>query len=255
MTRRPPILADKAALPTWRYFWQLIRFRPIYYLVDVGGATVHFLLFTVSGLILRAFFNGLTGEAGWTLAPGAAAAAELVWLLLSLSTLFVAVMGYVNVTQHGMALLIRNMLERILHLPGAAALPRDRSGEPIARGKVISTFRDDTQQMVEAIIIIDDTVATSATAAVAFAVMLTISVPITLGTFIPLALIIAVSHQLAGKAREYRQASRRATAEVTGMISDMFNAVEAIKVANAEKRIIERFRAVNNERRQTLVRD
>ncbi len=242
-------------MKTWRYFWELIRYRPRYYATDLTGVTVRFALITVTGLILRAYFYGLSNESGLAVDAWTAVSLELLHVILVLVSLYAAVMGYVNFTQHGMALVIRNMFARILHMPGARPLPVEDSGEPMSTGKVISTLRDDAREMVHAIIIIDDTVALSVTAIVAFAIMLNINVAITLGTFLPLALVIFGAQRLGARARRYREMSRKATSEVTAMIADMFNATQAIKVANAEERVVRRFRQINADRREAMVRD
>lgn len=242
-------------MKTWEYFYRLMRYRPRYYLTDLSGATIHFALFTVTGLILRAYLNGLTGDAGFTLTPLEAVSAHLVWLFLSLISLYVAVMAYVNFTQHGMALLIRNMLGRILQMAGARPLPKNEDGTPMSGGQVISTLRDDVEEMVGSIIIIDDAVALSVTALVSFTIMFSINVVVTLGVFVPLALIIFAAQRLGGLARRYRKRSRQATSQVTAMIADMFNGTQAIKVANAEERLVRRFRQINDERREAMVRD
>ena len=97
--------------------------------------------------------------------------------------------------------------------------------------------------------------ALSVTALLSFTIMLRINVWVTLGTFIPLALIIIIAQMLAGRPKTYRKASRQATSDVTGMIADMFNATQAIKVGHAEERIIARFRLLNDRRRETMVKD
>jgi ATP-binding cassette, subfamily B, bacterial len=242
-------------MQTYQYFWRLMRYRPRYYLTDLTSATLHFMLFTVVGLILRGFFNGLTGAEGFSLALWQAVGAHILFALLSMGTLYLAIMGYVNFTQHGMALAIRNMVARILQMPGADALPPDADGAPLPVGKVISTLRDDVEEMVGSIIIIDDLVGWTATAVVSLVILLQVSVPVTLGTFIPLAVVVLVGQRLGERAKAYRRASRAATSEVTGMIADMFNATQAIKVADAEERIMRRFRAVNDRRRDAMVKD
>lgn len=242
-------------MKTWRYFWELMRYRPRYYATDLTGVTVRFALLTVTGLILRAYFNGLSNEGGLAVDAWTAVGLELLYVILVLISLYAAVIGYINFTQHGMALVMRNMFARILRMPGARPLPVEESGEPMSTGKVISTLRDDAREMVHAIIIIDDTVALSVTAIVAFAIMVNINVAITLGTFLPLAVVIFGAQRLGERARRYRQVSRKATSEVTAMIADIFNATQAIKVANAEERVVQRFRQVNEQRREAMVRD
>lgn len=53
MTEKQP-----TTLKTYQYFWRLIRYRPLYYLSDLTGVTIHFALATVQGLILKAFLMG-----------------------------------------------------------------------------------------------------------------------------------------------------------------------------------------------------
>ncbi len=240
-------------MKTYHYFWQLIRYRPLYYIGDLSGVTITTALAVVQGLVLKAFFDGLTGVAErplWTIVGWQVALTTLVLL-----SLYLAVMAYVNFTQHSMALLIRNMFAHILRLPGGKALPPDQDGTPMSTGKVISTLRDDVDEMAHSIIIIDDTVALSVTAVLSFSIMFRINVWVTLGTFLPLAVVIFIAQRLGQRAKAYRRASRQATAEVTGMIADMFNATQAVKVAHAEERLIARFRLVNEKRRQTMVKD
>ncbi|MBP6469001.1 MAG: ABC transporter ATP-binding protein [Chloroflexi bacterium] len=248
MTEKQP-----TTLKTYQYFWRLIRYRPLYYLSDLTGVTIHFALATVQGLILKAFFDGLTGVGGRPLST--IINWQVALTALTLISLYMAALGFVNFTQHSMALLIRNMLAHILRLPGGKALPPDQDGTPMSTGKVISTLRDDVDEMAHSIIIIDDTVALSVTAVLSFTIMFRINVWVTLGTFVPLAVVIFIAQRLGQRAKAYRRASRQATAEVTGMIADMFNATQAVKVAHAEERLIARFRQVNEKRRQTMVKD
>jgi ATP-binding cassette, subfamily B, bacterial len=240
-------------LKTYQYFWRLIRFRPRYYARDLSAITVHFALSAVQGLILKAYFDGLTGVGG--LAVRQVIGIQVVQLALVLGSLYVTNMAYVNFTQHSMALLIRNMVWHILRMPGAKALPKNQNGSTMTTGQVISTLRDDVDEMAHSIIIIDDAVALSITALLSFTIMLRINVWVTVGTFIPLAIIIVVAQLLGGRAKAYRQASRQATSDVTGMIADMFNATQALKVGHAEERIINRFRVLNDRRRETMVKD
>ena len=117
-------------MKTYQYFLQLMRFRPRYYLTDIAWATIHFAMLTVTGLILRGYFNGLTGDAGVSFTVLQAIGLQFVYTFLTLLSLYIAVMASTNFQQHGMALLIRNMLARILtgrvtSLAGERARRRD----------------------------------------------------------------------------------------------------------------------------------
>src|SRR5690606_27278562 len=52
-----------------------------------------------------------------------------------------------------------------------------------------------------------------------------------------------------------RAASRQAAGDVSGFIGEFFGAVQAVKVANAEKNIIRHFHKINDARRVVTVRE
>ncbi len=242
-------------MKTYQYYWELIKYRPRYYAQDIVFVTIHFALSTLLGLILKGFFNGLTGDPGFSLTPLQAAGAQILQTAAVGLTLYIALMGFADFTRHAIALMIRNQFARLVEMPGAAALPLTDEATPMSTGQAISTLRDDTELMADSIIVVDDLVALSVTAVISVTIMFQISVPVTLGTFLPLALVIFIAQRLGDRAKLYRKQSRAATAEVTGMIADMFQATQAIKVANAEERIVARFREINDARQDAMVKD
>ena len=52
-----------AVLPAWRVILRMIRYRPRLWLVNLAGILMLFLSFQVPGLVQRAFFNLITGDA------------------------------------------------------------------------------------------------------------------------------------------------------------------------------------------------
>jgi ATP-binding cassette subfamily B protein len=154
-----------------------------------------------------------------------------------------------------MSLMIRNMFARILEMPGARPLPVGEDGRAMSPGKVVSTFRDDTNEIVDAMTSVEDVLGLGITTIISLVIMLDINPLVTLGTFAPLAIIIVVAYRLGPLVERYRKASRAATSRVTGLIADMFHGTQALKVADAEERVIGHFRQLNERRRQTMVRD
>jgi len=55
--------------------------------------------------------------------------------------------------------------------------------------------------------------------------------------------------------KQYRRAGRQATQQVTGLVGEMFTAVQAIQVAGAETTVLNQLRQVNERRRQMMVQD
>jgi ATP-binding cassette, subfamily B, bacterial len=240
---------------TYRYLWRLIRYSPWLFFADTATATVFWLSYTVLGLILQAFFDYLTTGGARGLPVGEVVALQFSYAVIT--TLALAGANYFNIgwRYRSMALLIRNMLARILQMPGSRPLPRGADGKVMSPGEVVSTFRDDTNQMVDAATLVEDASGLAISAAISLFIMLRISVPVTLGTFLPLATIIIIAQLLGPRVERYRKAGREATSQVTGLIADMFNGTQAIKVANAEERIIAHFRRVSDRRKQTMIRD
>ena len=73
--------------------------------------------------------------------------------------------------------------------------------------------------------------------------------------FLPLASIVIILKLIGDRLKRYRRASRQATQQVTGMVGEMFSAVQAIKVANAEASVLARLRFYCDRRQQFTIRD
>ena len=240
---------------TLSYYWRLIRFTPRYYAADIITISIHFAVTTALGLILRAFFNGLTGEDSFALPLWPIVGLQIAYALVAALSQMGAGWAFINFEHISYDLLIRNMLARVLQRPGSRPLPQNDDGTPMSTGQAISTFRDDTHELLMAIVAVDDVIGLLISAGISVTIMLQISVPVTLGTFVPLLVVVGIAQRLGERAKRYRKASREATSQVTGMIADMFNSTQALKVANAETRVIDRFREINEQRKQTMVRD
>lgn len=242
-------------LKTYHYFWRLIGYSRKYFITDISTAFVYWLSFTVLGLILRAYFNFLTGDEGFALPVGPVVGLQLGYALIAMLALAAAILANTALRYRSMALMIRNMFARILQMPGARPLPVDEKGKAMSSGEVISTFRDDTNEMVSAITVIEDALGLGITALISMGIMMRINVLISLGTFVPLTVIIYMAYRLGPLVEKTRKSSREATSRVTGIIADMFNGAQAIKVANAEERVVAYFRQLNDQRRKSMVWD
>lgn len=240
---------------TLSYYWRLIRFQPKYYASDIITISIHFAATTALGLILRAFFNYLTGESSFALPLWPIVGLQIAYALIVAASQMAAGWAFINFEYISYNLLMRNMLARVLQMPGSRPLPQNDDGTPMSTGQAISTFRDDTHELLMAIVAVDDVIGLIISAGISVTIMLQISVPVTLGTFVPLLIVVGIAQRLGERAKRYRRASRQATSQVTGMIADMFNSTQALKVANAEARVIGRFREINDQRKQTMVRD
>src|SRR5262245_59514588 len=232
----------------YQFIWRLIRYRPWLYLANgILWALIH-MTPVIPGLIAREILDTLTGSAQLRLGLPA-----LIGLLIStaLARMVLVLGGLLTDIPHRFtmsALLRRNMLERVLARPGARALPE-------STGEALSRFRDDAEQVEDSISWTLDQIGLLAFAISAVVVLFSINGRITLLVFGPLVGVVAIARIASAHVERYRRASRAATGRVTGLIGEIFGAVQAVQVAGAEGRVIEHFRQINDNRRRLMLRD
>jgi ATP-binding cassette, subfamily B, bacterial len=237
------------SLPAWRVIWEMVRFRPWLWFVDfLSVALFRFCWQVAPALIIKAFFDMLTGDAPlhfgvWTIVAFSLTA----WLgrvLASYGFYYADVPIFADIP----TLLRKNLLTYILKRPGAASLP-DSPGEAVNR------FKNDVQEIPLFVILINDILVGLVIIAVAILLMLRINAWVTVMALIPLLIVGIIANLASGRIQHYRRASRQATGKVTGFIGEFFGAVQAVKVATAEKNVIAHFHTLNEERRKLTVRE
>lgn len=243
-------------LKHWELIWQLICYKPKLYILD----SIYWILImglpALPGLIIREFFNRLTNEAQLGLSPLA-----LIALLLALNLGHIAVIfaGRVTKTQHRFlmrSLLRHNLLESLFNNPTAQPIVVTKESEKtISQGEIISYFRDDAEQIEDNVAWISELSGEGIFGIFCLVTLLSINVQMTLFVFLPLVGMIAIIQQTETRIKKYRKASRQATEKVTGILGEIFGSVQAIKVAGAEKKVLDYFRTLNDQRRQTMIKD
>lgn len=244
--------APRPVTPTWPLIRTLLGYAPRLWALDALLWVFILGVFpALPGLLIRGYFDALSGAGGaaptiWVLALLAAGAAHIV----------VIVLGRFTKTQHRFvvsALLRRNLLAGILARPGAQALQVD--GRPLAAGDALSTFRDDVEHVEDMVVGLSELAASGLFALVSLAVLLWVNPAITLLVFLPLLGIVALVRAVDGRVRRYRAEGRAATAAVTGLIGELFQAVQAVKVAGAEAALVGRLAGLSEQRGHLMVRD
>lgn len=236
------------SIPTWRYLLKMVRYRPWLYLLHALLWGTFGLLELLAGLIARAFFDTLTGQAHVSIGT-----TGLILLLVALAVSRVALMlsaGLVEILMRfTMSGLLRlNLLRHILKRPGARALP-------YSIGETISRFRDDAYEAEDAVDWSDEIAGQGLLAVVAFVVLLRIDAFMTLVIILPLVVAALITRRASAVLERYRAASSQATSQVTGAIGDILAAVQTIQAANAEERIVARLRRLNERRRSAMLAD
>jgi ATP-binding cassette subfamily B protein len=229
----------------------MVRFRQLLHHVNTLAIVAGLALMSVPGLAARSFFDHLGSSTGGI--------ETMTWLPWLVALPLMAAVGQVvsftccqltnaPFTLANAALLQKNLLARILELPGARALPA-------SSGEAISRFRDDVDGATDYMIGFNDLIAFTVFAAIALVIMLQIDATITLAVFLPLGLIVALVSAVRQRIERYRRANREATGRVTGFLGEVMGAVQAIQVASAEEQVVAHFRELNDARLKAAVRD
>ena len=269
---------DGEHLGTWTALGRLLAYRPRLYGANLLAWGLMHSLPLVNGLLLRAFFDAISG--GATAAPEGAPLWGLAdpWTLLALLVAFSlgrvmdqvwGVWVWATLYFKIVALLRRNLLWWIVQessvLPTAAGAapgqrPLDPEGttagqESTSAGEAISRFRDDVDEVARYVEEYVDGGGVVLYVLVAVGVMLAIQPVLTVVTLAPLLCIVVLTQFLSGRIRRYRRASREATGVVTGFIGELFGAVLAVKVGRAEPHVVRRFDELNEVRRRAALKD
>ena len=238
-----------SALPAWRVIWEMMLFRPWLWFVDLLSVAIFRFSWQIApALVIKAFFDFIEGSQPlrfgiWTIIAFALAA----WLGR-------VVGGYgfyyadVPIFADIPTLLRKNLLRYILRRPGASSLP-DSPGEAVNR------FKKDVEEIPLFVILVNDILVGLVIIAVAIILMTRINASVTVMALIPLLLVGIIANIASSRIEHYRRASRQASGVVTGFIGEFFGAVQAVKVATAERNVIGHFHKLNDARRVLTIRE
>lgn len=235
--------------PIWWYLWRMARHRPlVYVLLGILEILAWGIIPQAAALLARQIFDALSaasesGHTVWTLI------ALLVAVALARAiAIFGDVVVYFNFQYNLTTLLRTNVFAHILSRPGARAVPT-------SPGDAVSRFRDDVVEigvfMAESLL----TLGFAVFAIIAAITMVRIDPWITAVSFVPLLAAFAISNWATERVEALRLASRDMTAHVSGFIGEIYGAVQAIQVATAESRVVERFRRLGDARGRAMVKD
>ena len=234
---------------TWRYMLHLARYKPALYLTSALLASIISYLFPlIPGLVVRQILDKVSGEAAvgvnlWTLFALLAGIA-LVRQFVMLSSVGVETSLHIVIN----TLLRHNLLARILQHPGARALPA-------SPGEAITRFREDVEAMPNFLSWTFDPVGQGLVLIFGLGTLARINPWITLAVFVPLLLTLLVVNLATRRIQRYRRANQEAIGAVTGLLGEIFGAVQAIKLAGTEKHLIAYFQTLNETRRIATLRD
>lgn len=236
------------AITTGRTAFRLLRYRPGLFLGTILFRGIDDLAPFATGLIMKAFFDTLTGDAPSGLTAWTLVALYFVLEVGDRGVLFAAAIFGARWRFTVESLLRKNLLIAALAVSNPRALS-DASGETTNR------FRDDVEGVVEYLETYIHLWGNMVFAALAIAWMARIDVTVTAVTVVPAILIVTVVDVSRRYIQRFRAAQRAATEEATNFANEMFQSVLALQVATAEGSAVSRFRRLNDQRRKSTLVD
>lgn len=200
------------------------------------------------GLLFQAVFDTLAGRA--PLHFGVPALIALV-ACVDLARVGLQFEGIIVGLEPGLEyrardLLRTNALRAILTRPGARAVT-------VPLGEAVSRLGTDVDELGRFMIWSPTNVSRVFLAALALVIMLRIDVVVTLGVAVPLAAVAALSRMANARVTSYRRASRQTAGDVSAALGEILAAVQAIKVAGAEKRVVGHLSRLGQARRRSAI--
>jgi ATP-binding cassette, subfamily B, bacterial len=235
-------------ISSWRATWLQIRFNPWLFLADTFAFMLVGLFPIALAWLIGLTFDLLAGEVAlqfdfWTLIIG----------LLVLGVMAVVMEYGAHILNFYFSFVLtvlmrKNMMSRLFELPAAQALIT-------SPGEMISRFSGDARNVRALAIQAVSAIMHVMIVAVGLTIMFRLDSRVTLVVFIPLIVAVILVNVLREQISKYRAAARGAEGDVTGFVGELFNAVQAVKVAGAESHVDTRFRELNEARRKVSLRD
>ncbi|MFL5734285.1 MAG: ABC transporter ATP-binding protein [Chloroflexia bacterium] len=228
------------------YNWQQIRYAPRPLLLLIVCDLIFYGSRVVPGLIEKAALDRLTGAA-----PVQLSIAALIVLYISVELgRAVAYLGdaWGGWTFRGLlgTLVRRNLFAAALRRPGALA-------PPVSSGEAVNRYRDDVAETADFPTWIGTNLGYLASFVIAVTIMVSINATITLVIFLPLVITILSSYVAWARWRVAWHQVGQTSDAVTGFLGELFGAVQAVKVAGAERKVIGHFDTLNDMRREAKV--
>ena len=227
---------------------QLIRYRPLLFLGTILFRGIDDLVPFAIGIIMKGFFDALTGDAPAGFNPWTFVALFIIVELGDRSVLISSAFVWARWRYAVSTLLRKNLMTAIMDMSAPHRVST-------ASGEVTNRLRDDVDGIVHYLEQYIHLWGNTIFAILAIIWMARIDVAVTLITIIPSILIITIVNFARRLIRKYRTAQRVATEKSTNFINELFQSILAVKVARTETNVISHFHKLNDARRKTTIVD
>ncbi|MFO7683520.1 MAG: ABC transporter ATP-binding protein [Chloroflexota bacterium] len=226
----------------------LIRFRPWAFLIAVVFTTYAFVTRLAPAWLQKTYYDQLTGSIETSVTLWTLLALIVVVELSRMASDTAGYWGSAKLRMAGQSLMRKNITENVLHKPGAVPLT-------VSTGDAMNRLDDDLGDFADFPTWIPELVGHGLFTFFALIVMFQIAPLITAVALIPLVGVFFLNRFAWQRFLRYSREARAASSQVTGFLGEIFGAIQAMKVADAEAGTMAYFQHLNERRRVTNVRN
>lgn len=247
-SQAPPQAAGHPSWTTARFMRRLLGYRRGYFGLNIVLWIAIHLTPAVFPILMKGIFDSLSGTALFGLNAWSFLALLTAMNLGRIGLFFAGIWTWATYWHELSLLLRRNLIDHLTRAPGSRVLPDSPS-------EAVSRFRDDVDEVTLYVEGWVDFGGLALYAVAAAAVMANVNPSITLLVFAPLIGMVLLTRAFTERIRRYRRRSREATGRVTDFIGETFAAVQAVKIAGGEDRVVRHFEGLNRTRRAAALKD
>ncbi|ADI13643.1 ABC transporter ATP-binding protein [Truepera radiovictrix] len=247
-SRAPSQTAGHPSWTTARLMRRLLGYRTGYFGLNIILWILIHLTPAAFPVLIQGLFDALAGASPFGLNAWSFLALLTALNLGRIGLFFAGIWTWATYWHELSLLLRRNLIDHLVRAPGSRVLPDSPS-------EAVSRFRDDVDEVTLYVESWVDFGGLALYAVAAAALMASVNPSITLLVFAPLIGMVLLTRAFTERIRHYRRRSRAATGRVTDFIGETFAAVQAVKIAGAEDRVVRHFEGLNRTRRAAALKD
>ncbi len=236
----------------WFYLGRLIAFSKGWYALNVLFWVGFYTMPLLPGYLSKLFFDALQQEnPTWNGLPYTVqmlVGLVLAFGVLQVVTIFSAIAVNIPWRFRSSGLLRLNIMQRILAMPGAKAFEN-------TVGETLNTLRDDADEAENAGDWTLDIIGQIAYMVIAIGILLFIDAALTLYVFLPLMIVTLISYRARNRLEILQKAAREKSSFYTSLLGEVFQSVQAIQVAGAEKTVLHQLELRSQARQRAMLRN
>jgi ATP-binding cassette, subfamily B, bacterial len=240
------------SVSVWGFLGRLMRFSGWLYALNVLLWIGVYNLPLVPGYVSKLFFDALENKNPvWNGIPYTVqgiVALVACFAVLQVVNVFWAIRANIPWRFRSSGVLRQNLLRRLLSLPGAKAFPG-------TLGENLNTVREDAEEAENAGDWTLDVIGQTMYMVIAIAVLLSIDAELTLYVFLPLVLVTLISYQLRSRLEGLQRIAREKSSHYTALLGEIYQSVQAIQVAGAEKTVLEALETRSKARQAAMLKN